>query len=55
MNPSALMMGNRHEFICLFIGWLLLAAAVAVPATQNLSVPGLYYDEAVFAGMAKDF
>ena len=48
-------MGNRREFICLFIGWLLLAAAVAVPATQNFSVPGLYYDEAVFAGMAKDF
>ena len=24
-------------------------------AWQNLSVPGLYYDEAVFAGMAKDF
>src|SRR5258708_38482009 len=24
-------------------------------ARQNLSVPGLYYDEAVFAGMAKDF
>ena len=24
-------------------------------AKQNLSVPGLYYDEAVFAGMAKDF
>ena len=24
-------------------------------AKQNLSVPGLYYDEAVFAGLAKDF
>jgi len=24
-------------------------------AKENLSVPGLYYDEAVFAGMAKDF
>jgi len=28
---------------------------MALLARQNLSVPGLYYDEAVFAGMAKDF
>jgi hypothetical protein len=28
---------------------------IVLLAKQNLSVPGLYYDEAVFAGLAKDF
>lgn len=35
--------------------WLGLAAVMLLLAWQNLSVPGLYYDEAIFAGMAKDF
>ena len=35
--------------------WVILAAITILFARQNLSAPGLYYDEAVFAGMAKDF
>ena len=44
-----------HEFILLIAAWLVLATMMALLARQNLSVPGLYYDEAIFAGMAKDF
>src|SRR5438874_6043433 len=43
------------EFIVLIAAWMALATMMALLARQNLSVPGLYYDEAVFAGMAKDF
>jgi hypothetical protein len=46
---------RRRELIPLLIAWLLIAVVVVLFATQNLSVPGLYYDEAVFAGLAKDF
>jgi hypothetical protein len=35
--------------------WFILAAVVLALARQNAAVPGLYYDEAVFGGMAKDF
>jgi 4-amino-4-deoxy-L-arabinose transferase-like glycosyltransferase len=44
-----------REFILVLWVWFLLAAATAFLARQNLSVPGLYYDEAVFGGLAKDF
>src|SRR6516225_6179868 len=47
--------GSRRELTLLFSTWLLLAAISILFAKQNLSVPGLYYDEAVFAGPAKDF
>src|SRR5437764_10074897 len=43
------------EFIVLIAVWVALATMMALLARQNLSVPGLYYDEAIFAGMAKDF
>lgn len=43
------------EFILVVAAWIVLATMMALLARQNLSVPGLYYDEAVFAGMAKDF
>src|SRR5438477_10332553 len=43
------------EFIVLIAAWMALATMMALLARQNLSVPGLYYDEAVFAGLAKDF
>jgi hypothetical protein len=45
----------RRESILLLIVWLVLALIVTSLAIQNLSVPGLYYDEAVFGGMAKGF
>jgi|GEM_PF-606114 len=35
--------------------WFVLVIAMVLLAMQNLSVPGLYYDEAIFAGLAKDF
>jgi hypothetical protein len=35
--------------------WVLLSAIFLVSARHNFSVPGLYYDEAVFGGLAKDF
>src|SRR5438477_13193650 len=46
---------RRRELTLLVTLWAALAAAMILLARQNLSVPGLYYDEAVFAGMAKDF
>jgi hypothetical protein len=39
----------------LLAAWVVLAVTMTLLAKQNLSVPGLYYDEAVFAGLAKDF
>src|SRR5438874_11893433 len=47
--------GGRRQLSLLLVAWLLLAAVTILFARQNLSVPGLYYDEAIFAGMAKDF
>lgn len=44
-----------REFIVVIGAWMALATMMTLLARQNLSVPGLYYDEAVFAGMAKDF
>ena len=46
---------QRRELILLLAAWIVLAAAIVLLAKQNLSVPGLYYDEAVFARLAKDF
>lgn len=41
--------------MALFSVWLVVALVVTGFATRELSVPGLYYDEAIFAGQAKDF
>src|SRR5437016_11447753 len=46
---------SRRELNWLLSVWTVLAVMTIFFAKQNLSVPGLYYDEAVFAGMAKDF
>src|SRR6266404_2455227 len=46
---------QRRELMRLLVAWLVLGVVVVLFARQNLSAPGLYYDEAVFAGMAKDF
>jgi hypothetical protein len=46
---------RRSELILLLAAWVVLAVTMTLLAKQNLSVPGLYYDEAVFAGLAKDF
>jgi hypothetical protein len=46
---------NRREAGFLILGWLLIAILVVALSKQNLSTPGLYYDEAVSGGLAKDF
>jgi hypothetical protein len=46
---------NRRGLIVLVAVWLVLSIGAIALARQNLSAPGLYYDEAVFAGLAKDF
>ena len=47
--------GTVRELGFVIAIWLVLGIAMSLLAAQNLSVPGLYYDEAVFAGTAKDF
>jgi 4-amino-4-deoxy-L-arabinose transferase-like glycosyltransferase len=45
----------KREFLILLGGWLVLAAFLFGIGRENLSSPGLFYDEAVYAGLAKDF
>jgi Dolichyl-phosphate-mannose-protein mannosyltransferase len=52
---EAIMAGRGHELGGVLSIWFVLAVVMLLLAKENLSVPGLYYDEAVFAGMAKDF
>jgi hypothetical protein len=46
---------NRREVGVLIVGWLVIAMLVLALSKHNLSTPGLYYDEAVSGGLAKDF
>jgi hypothetical protein len=47
---------NRsRDFLAVLAVWLLLAVFLVFLAWPNTSAPGLYYDEAECAGMAKDF
>ena len=45
----------RRELVLVLGVWSVLAAVLLYLAKENLSIPGLYYDEAIFGGMAKDF
>ena len=45
----------KREFPMLMCGWLVLATFLFAMGWQNLSTPGLYYDEAVYPGLAKEF
>jgi Dolichyl-phosphate-mannose-protein mannosyltransferase len=54
-GPDAEAFSRRRDLILLLAVWAVLVTAIVLLAKQNLSVPGLYYDEAVFAGLAKDF
>jgi 4-amino-4-deoxy-L-arabinose transferase-like glycosyltransferase len=45
----------KREFAILLGGWLVLAAFIFGLGWQNLSSPGLFYDEAIYGGLAKDF
>jgi hypothetical protein len=61
LDPLKLSMTNRslsanqRETGFLILGWLLIAILAVAFSKQNLSTPGLYYDEAVSGGLAKDF
>jgi hypothetical protein len=46
---------NRRGLLLTLIAWLFLSIVVIAVVQRNLAAPGLYYDEAVFAGLAKDF
>src|SRR5436309_15504600 len=46
---------TRYGLIITIASWLVLSIIVIVVVQRNLRAPGLYYDEAVFAGLAKDF
>ena len=43
------------EIRLILLVWLVLATILTLLAWQNRSCPGFYYDEAIAAGMAKDF
>jgi Dolichyl-phosphate-mannose-protein mannosyltransferase len=46
---------TTRELLLLLAVWLACSLLLTTIALRDLSAPGLYYDEAVFAGMAKDF
>jgi Dolichyl-phosphate-mannose-protein mannosyltransferase len=46
---------TRQRLIVTIAAWLVLSVIGIGIARENLSAPGLYYDEAVFGGLAKDF
>ena len=46
---------STREVTVIFSAWVVLAFLTVLLAKENLSVPGLYYDEALFGGLAKDF
>lgn len=45
----------KRESAILLGGWLVLAAFIFGLGWQNLASPGLFYDEAIYGGLAKDF
>jgi hypothetical protein len=46
---------RRGELAAVLVVWLALAAILVGLGGENTFLPGLYYDEAVFGGLAKDF
>ena len=46
---------RTRDFLSILTVWLLLAITLTFLAIPNTSAPGLYYDEAQCAGMARDF
>jgi Dolichyl-phosphate-mannose-protein mannosyltransferase len=53
--PAATARDRRRGPRVLLLAWLALSAVLALLALRNLSVPGLYYDEAVFGHLSRDF
>ena len=55
LNPTTTPTACRRE-LCILLGfWLALAVAWLWLGSTNTAVPGYNYDEAIFAGLAKDF
>jgi hypothetical protein len=52
---NAVLENRTRDFFSVLAVWLLLALALIFMARPNSAVPGLYYDEAQCAGMARDF
>jgi hypothetical protein len=52
---NAVSENRNRDFLSIVAVWLLLAVTLVFLARRNTTVPGLYYDEAHCAGMAKDF
>jgi hypothetical protein len=52
---NAVSENRTRDLLTVLAVWLLLAVTLIFLARSNTSVPGLYYDEAHCAGMAKDF
>lgn len=46
---------RNRECAVLWAGWLVLAIFLGVMGWRNLSAPGLFYDEAIYGGLARDF
>ena len=46
---------SAREILVILVAWLVVSLLLAALAWPNLSSPGLYYDEAVNAGMAREF
>jgi hypothetical protein len=55
LNPPPPPEQARRELTTLFLVWLFVSLLLTGFAVRELSVPGLYYDEAVCAGQARDF
>src|SRR5438270_3886037 len=54
-RPSAKSRPSQRKTLIVVAGWMVFSIAAVAVALQNLSTPVLYYDEAVFGGLAKDF
>ena len=46
---------SARQILVVLAVWLVVSLFLALLALPNLSSPGLYYDEAVNGGLAKDF
>jgi hypothetical protein len=53
--PSIGSLARRLRWNSVVVVWLVLALTTVLLARENAAAPGLYYDEAVFAGTARDF
>ena len=53
--PNSVSENRTRDFLSVLAVWMLLALTLIILAWPNTASPGLYYDEAQCAGMARDF